>query len=43
MGGFGKISELFGPLMFLINDEMASFITGTCISVDGGFSAYSGV
>ena len=43
MERFGKISELFGPLMFLINDEMASFITGTCISVDGGFSAYSGV
>lgn len=43
MGRLGEAKELEGALLFLINDEAASFITGTVISVDGGFSAYSGV
>jgi len=30
-------------LLFLVNEEAASFITGITIPVDGGFSAYSGV
>ena len=30
-------------LLFLLNNEAASFITGVVIPVDGGFSAYSGV
>lgn len=43
MGRFGKAEELNGALMFLIDDEKASFITGVVLPVDGGFSAYSGV
>ena len=43
MGRFGESEELDGALLFLINNEAASFITGVVIPVDGGFSAYSGV
>lgn len=43
MGRFGESEELIGTLLFLLNNEAASFITGVVIPVDGGFSAYSGV
>ena len=43
MGRFGESAELDGSLLFLLNNEAASFITGVVIPVDGGFSAYSGV
>ncbi len=43
MGRFGDSRELDGALLFLINNEAASFITGVVLPVDGGFSAYSGV
>ena len=43
MGRFGKTEELEGALLFLLNSRAASFITGTVLPVDGGFSAYSGV
>ena len=43
MGRFGESSELDGSLLFLLNNDAASFITGVVIPVDGGFSAYSGV
>lgn len=43
MGRFGETEELLGATLFLLNDEAASFITGICIPVDGGFSSYSGV
>ena len=43
MGRFGKAEELNGALLFLVNEEAASFINGVVIPVDGGFSAYSGV
>ena len=43
MGRFGKTEELEGALLFLLNNQAASFITGVVIPVDGGFSAYSGV
>ncbi len=41
MKRFGKISELCGAAIFLASDA-AAFITGQCITVDGGFLA-SGV
>lgn len=43
MGRFGESSELDGGLLFLLNNEAASFITGVVLPIDGGFSAYSGV
>lgn len=43
MGRFGKPEELLGALMFLVDENAASFVTGIVIPVDGGFSAYSGV
>lgn len=44
MGRFGDTEkELAGAVLFLLNDEAASFITGVCLPIDGGFSAYSGV
>jgi len=44
MGRFGDSqSELSGAVLFLLNNEAASFVTGVCIPIDGGFSAYSGV
>lgn len=43
MGRFGKASELDGGLLFLLNNDAASFITGVVLPIDGGFSAYSGV
>lgn len=44
MGRFGDSeTELAGTLLFLLNNDAAGFITGVCIPVDGGFSAYSGV
>jgi NAD(P)-dependent dehydrogenase (short-subunit alcohol dehydrogenase family) len=42
MGRFGDMSEVNGIVHFLCT-EAASFITGTIIPVDGGFSAFSGV
>ena len=43
MGRFGESEELEGGLLFLVNEEAASFITGIVLPIDGGFSAYSGV
>jgi NAD(P)-dependent dehydrogenase (short-subunit alcohol dehydrogenase family) len=42
MGRFGAHEELNGALRFLVSDA-ASFVTGTVLAVDGGFSAFSGV
>lgn len=42
MARFGATDELNGALQFLCSDA-ASFVTGTVIPVDGGFSAFSGV
>jgi NAD(P)-dependent dehydrogenase (short-subunit alcohol dehydrogenase family) len=41
-GRFGVPEDLVGIVLFLLSDQ-ASFIHGTVIPVDGGFSAYSGV
>ena len=43
MNRFGESQELLGGLMFFLNDEASSFITGVVLPIDGGFSAYSGV
>lgn len=43
MGRFGESGELEGGLLFLVNNNAASFITGVVLPIDGGFSAYSGV
>lgn len=43
MGRFGKPEELLGTLLWLVDNEKSSFVTGTVIPVDGGFNAYSGV
>jgi len=43
MGRFGEPEELIGTLLYLLDDNCSSFITGIVVPVDGGFSAYSGV
>jgi NAD(P)-dependent dehydrogenase (short-subunit alcohol dehydrogenase family) len=42
MGTFGAPADLQGAALFLMSD-MAKFITGVTIPVDGGFNAFSGV
>jgi NAD(P)-dependent dehydrogenase (short-subunit alcohol dehydrogenase family) len=43
MGKYGAPEDLIGPLVWLVSDKAAGFVTGTVIPVDGGFSAFSGV
>ena len=43
MGRFGLPEELAGALLFLCDESYSSFVTGSMVAVDGGFSAYSGV
>ncbi|MDR0531222.1 MAG: SDR family oxidoreductase [Oscillospiraceae bacterium] len=43
MHRFGLPEELAGALLFLCDEAYSSFVTGSMIAVDGGFSAYSGV
>ena len=43
MDRFGEASELIGTLLWLVDYEASSFVTGIVVPVDGGFSAYSGV
>jgi NAD(P)-dependent dehydrogenase (short-subunit alcohol dehydrogenase family) len=42
MGRFGQPDELQGAVLFLLSD-LARFITGVVLPIDGGFNAYSGV
>ena len=42
MGRFGTPSEMAGVVQWLCSDA-ASFVTGTVIPVDGGFSSFSGI
>lgn len=42
MERFGDPEDLFGAVQWLCSDA-STFVTGTIIPVDGGFSAYSGV
>ena len=39
---FGAPEDLNGTVLFLLSD-MSNFITGICIPVDGGYSAFGGV
>lgn len=43
MGRFGEADELLGGLLFLADENSASFVNGVVLPIDGGFSAYSGV
>lgn len=42
MGRFGEPEELQGALLFLASDA-SSFVTGTVVRVDGGFSNFAGL
>lgn len=42
MGIFGEPEDLNGTVLYLLSD-MSSFISGICIPVDGGYSAFGGV
>jgi NAD(P)-dependent dehydrogenase (short-subunit alcohol dehydrogenase family) len=42
MGVFGEPDDLNGTMLFLLSD-LSRFITGICIPVDGGYSAFGGV
>ena len=42
MNRFGTPEDLLGAVLWLLSPA-ASFVTGTVIPVDGGFSAFSGV
>jgi NAD(P)-dependent dehydrogenase (short-subunit alcohol dehydrogenase family) len=42
MGRFGNPEDLLGTVLWLLSPA-SSFVTGTVIPVDGGFSAFSGV
>ncbi|MBO4541344.1 MAG: SDR family oxidoreductase [Bacilli bacterium] len=43
MHRFGEADELLGAVLFLLDEEASSFITGVVLPIDGGFSSYSGV
>lgn len=43
MGRFGVVDDLVGTTLYLLSPEAAGFVTGVCVPIDGGFSAYSGV
>ncbi len=43
MHRFGLPEELAGALLFLCDEGYSSFVTGSMVAIDGGFSAYSGV
>jgi len=42
MGVFGEPEDLNGTVLYLLSD-MSNFITGICIPVEGGYSAFGGV
>ncbi|MDR1672725.1 MAG: SDR family oxidoreductase [Bacteroidales bacterium] len=42
MGKYGEPDDLKGAMLYLLSD-ISSFVTGICIPVDGGYSAYGGV
>lgn len=42
MGRYGEVEELIGTSLFLSSD-LAQFVTGVVVPVDGGYSAFGGV
>ena len=42
MGRYGEVEELSGTVLYLLS-EHSKFVTGICIPVDGGYSAFGGV
>jgi NAD(P)-dependent dehydrogenase (short-subunit alcohol dehydrogenase family) len=42
MGRYGEVEELIGTTLFLSSD-LAQFITGVIVPVDGGYSAFGGI
>lgn len=40
---FGEPEDLYGTLLWLIDENMSRFVTGVTVPIDGGFNAYSGV
>lgn len=42
MERYGEVDELAGTVAYLLSD-VSKFVTGICIPVDGGYSAYGGV
>ena len=43
MSRFGEPEEMVGGVFFLANEELASFVNGVVLPIDGGFNAFSGV
>jgi NAD(P)-dependent dehydrogenase (short-subunit alcohol dehydrogenase family) len=43
MERLGEPAELAGGMLFLLDDNASSFVTGVVLPIDGGFAAYSGV
>lgn len=43
MGRFGEAKDLLGCVMWLLNEEESSFVTGITVPVDGGFLTLGGV
>lgn len=43
MNRFGEAQEMVGAVRWLIDDDAASFVTGICIPVDGGFLSSAGL
>jgi len=42
MSRYGEVEELSGTVLYLLSD-VSKFVTGICIPVDGGYSAFGGV
>jgi len=40
MGRWGKPEDIAGPIYFLSSEELAGFVTGAILPVDGGYLVY---